>query len=97
MGVAPRARGSSIAMRGLPVTAFLLAMCVGFTTRLSIVAAGGEPWSEEIDLDGIDEYLMESPKLVEEFLQVAMREIRSEPGYNKSTQSNNDIRGSGPG
>ena len=87
MGVAPRARGSSIAMRGLPVTAFLLAMCVGFTTRLSIVAAGGEPWSEEIDLDGIDEYLMESPKLVEEFLQVAMREIRSEPGYNKSTQS----------
>ena len=89
-GIRTRARGG--AMRLQVRCAVLLAVCFGCATCIGVVAAeDASPWSEDADLDGIDEYLMESPKLVEQFLQVAMREIRAGAGWNASAEQSRMI------
>ena len=64
-------RGSSTSASALVAVALCVATCAA---RVGFVAADGASWSE--DLDGLDEYLLDSPRLTEKFLQEAMREER---------------------
>ena len=62
-----------------------VALCVATcAVRIGVVAADGASWSE--DLDGLDEFLLDSPRLTDKFLQQAMREEREKPGFNQSDQ-----------
>ena len=75
-------RVSSTSASALVAVALCVATCAA---RVGFVAADGASWSE--DLDGLDEYLLDSPRLTEKFLQEAMREEREKPGFNISDQA----------
>ena len=62
-------------MLGLTFALVAVALCVATcAARVGVVAADGASWSE--DLDGLDEYLLDSPRLTQTFMQQAMREER---------------------
>ena len=75
-------RDASTSAFALVAVALCVATCAA---RVGFVAADGASWSE--DLDGLDEYLLDSPRLTQTFMQQAMREEREKPGFNISEQS----------
>ena len=74
-------RAASAGASALVAVALCVATCAA---RVGVVAADGASWSE--DLDGLDEFLLDSPRLTEKFLQEAVRAERAKPEFNASDQ-----------